>query len=205
VRLGQVISTGDYTGDLTASLTAVKPLQAVAMGLVIVLLTASVDGYDLLADPVGWLLVLVGLAGLPEASVPRRGTLQKVATLALVISIPVWVPAARDALNVTDPSLAWAASIPQLLTVIVLAHSLAQAANLAADANARRWLQTARTLMIVVALLPPIVLGGGLDSLVGAVAVVGSLSLLLLIVLLFRYAGRPWALPADRPPAVAQD
>ena len=36
-----------------------KPLQPVAMGLVIVLLGATVNGCDLLADPVGWLLVLV--------------------------------------------------------------------------------------------------------------------------------------------------
>ena len=44
-----------------ATLTAVKPLQAVGMGLVIVVLTVPVAGYDVLADPLGWLLVLVGL------------------------------------------------------------------------------------------------------------------------------------------------
>ena len=65
-----VVGSGDihrsYTGvGHPPILTAVKPLQAVAMGLVIVLLGATVSGYDLLADPVGWLLVLVGLATLP--------------------------------------------------------------------------------------------------------------------------------------------
>jgi hypothetical protein len=178
----------------------VKPLQAVAMGLVVVLLTAPVHGYDLLADPVGWVLVLMGLSTLP---VPQRGTVQSLATLAFLVSVVVWVPAARDRLNVTDASLAWAASIPELLTVILLAHHLAQAARDAGDPEARRWLQTSRSLMVVVALVPPVVLGGSLDSLKGAAALVGSLSLLLLVVLLFRYADRPWALPSHGPGAAA--
>jgi hypothetical protein len=162
------------------------------MGLVIVLLTAAVHGYDLLADPLGWVLVLAGVGSLP---VPQRATLRALATLSLLVSVVVWFPATRDALNVTDLALAWAAGLPALATVIVLAHALAQQARLNGDASARSWLQTSRTLLIVVVLLPPVVLGGGLDGLDGALGVAGSLSLLLLIVLLFRYAGRPWAAP----------
>ncbi len=169
-----------------------KPLQGVAMGLVIVLLGANVHGYDLLPDPVGWLLVLVGLGILP---LPQRPTLRSLATFSLLVSFVVWFPAARDALNVTDLALAWAAGLPELATLIVLAHALAQAARRAGDQPARTWLQTARTLLVVVAVLPPIVLGGGFDSLDTALGVVGSVVLLLLIVLLFRYAARPWALP----------
>jgi hypothetical protein len=174
----------------------VKPLQAVAMGLVVVLLTAAVHGYDLLADPLGWLLVLAGLGALP---VPQRRALRALAGLGLVVSVVVWFPAARDALNVTDDALAWAAGLPEVVCVVLLAHALAQRALAAGDGPARRWLLTTRTLLVVVALLPPVVLGGGLDSLVGAAAAVGSLSLLLLVVLLFRYAGRGWALPAEVP------
>ncbi len=162
------------------------------MGLVIVLLGANVFGYDLLADPVGWLLVLVGLATLP---VPGREDLQALAALSLVVSAVVWVPAARDALNVTDLALAWAAGLPELATLVLLAHRLSRVAGFAGDQVARTWLQTARTLLIVVALLPAVVLGGGFDSLDTALGVVGSLVLLLLIVLLFRYSGRPWAQP----------
>jgi hypothetical protein len=170
----------------------VKPLQAVAMGLVVVLLTVPVHRYDVLADPLGWVLVLVGLASLP---VPQRRTLQWWAGISLAVSVVVWVPAARDALNVTDLALAWAAGLPELVTVIVLAHALAQAAWGAGDETARRWLLTARMLLVVTALLPAVVLGGGFDSWDSALGVVGSLSLLVLIVLLFRYSSRPWALP----------
>ena len=39
------------------------------MGLVVVILTASVNGYDLIADPVGWVPVLVE----PARDVIRTG------------------------------------------------------------------------------------------------------------------------------------
>jgi hypothetical protein len=162
------------------------------MGLVIVLLTAPVHGFDVLPDPFGWVLVLVGLAQLP---LPQRGGLRALATLSLLVSVTVWFPGARDSLNVTDLALAWAAGLPELATVIALAHALAQQARLAGDQRARTWLQTAVTLFVVVVLLPPVVLGGGLHGLDDALGVVGSLTLLLFVVLLFRYAGRPWAQP----------
>jgi hypothetical protein len=174
----------------------VKPLQAVAMGLVIVLLTVPVHGYDVLADPFGWVLVLLGLGSLP---IPQRDTLRWLGALSLAVAVVVWVPAARDVLNVTDLALAWAAGLPELATVIVLAHALAQAAWAVGDAVARRWLLTARTLLVVVALLPAVVLGDGFDSWDSALGAAGSLALLLLIVLLFRYASRPWALPTPTP------
>jgi len=178
----------------------VKPLEAVAMGLVIVLLTVSVHEYDVLADPLGWLLVLVGLAALP---VPQRSAVRWLAVISLVVSVVVWVPDVRDTLNVTDLALAWAAGLPELATVIVLAHALAQAAWVAGDSVARRWLLTARTLLVVVALLPAVVLGGGFDSWDSALGIVGSASLALLIVLLFRYSSRPWAPPPPPPPRPA--
>jgi ABC-type molybdate transport system permease subunit len=177
----------------------VKPLPAVAMGLVVVLLNVPVHGYDLLADPLGWVLVLIGLSALP---VPQQRTVRTLATVSLIVSLPVWVPAARDALNVTDDALAWAAGVTEVLTMIVLAHSLAGVARSSGDAPAGRWLLTARTLFVVVLLIPPVVLGAHLGRLVTAAAVFGSLTLLLMVVLLFRYAGRPWARPADPVPAV---
>jgi len=168
------------------------------MGLVIVLLTVSAHGYDVLADPIGWALVLVGISSLPVA---ERSSLRWLAAISLVVSAVVWVPAVRDALNVADLALAWAAGLPELVTAIVLAHVLARAAWTAGDPTARRWLLTARTLLVVAALLPAVVLGGGFDSWDGALGLIGSLCLLLLIVLLFRYASRPWAMPVASPEA----
>jgi hypothetical protein len=101
----------------------VKPLQAVGMGLVIVLLTAPVHGFDLLPDPLGWLLALAGLRVL---AVPQRGTLLGLAWLAFAVSCVLWVPSVPTELDDVDQSLTWAANLPQLATTIVLAHALAQ-------------------------------------------------------------------------------
>jgi hypothetical protein len=167
------------------------------MGLVIVALTAPAHGFDLLPDPLGWLLALTGLRSLP---VPQRRTLVGLGALAMATSCALWIPSVPRHLNDVDPSLTWAANLPQLVTTIVLAHALSQQALLAEDAGARRWLLTARTVLIVVTLLPAIVFGGGLDGLVGTTYAAASLALLLLIVLLFAYASRPWAQPAAVPP-----
>jgi hypothetical protein len=172
------------------SLTAVKPLQAVGMGLVIVLLTAPVHGFDLLPDPLGWLLALTGLRAL---GCPQRRTLLGLAWLAFAVSCALWVPSVPAHLDDVDPSLTWSANLPQLLTTIMLAHALAQQALVAEDTSARRWLLTARSLLVVVTVLPVVVFGGGLDRLVGATYVAASLALLLLVWLLFSYAGRAWA------------
>jgi hypothetical protein len=167
------------------------------MGLVIVALTAPVHGFDLLPDPLGWLLALTGLRVLP---VPQRRTLLWLGGLALVTSCALWIPSVPAHLDDVDPSLTWAANLPQLVTTIVLAHALGQQALLAHDAGARRWLLTARAVLIAVTVLPAVVFGGGLDALVGATYAAASLALLLLIVLLFVYASRPWALAASTPP-----
>ena len=54
-----------------------RPLQSIAIGLVIIALRAEFGGYDALADPVGWLLVLLGVRSLPvepdAADVAVRG------------------------------------------------------------------------------------------------------------------------------------
>ena len=49
-----------------------RPLQSIAMGLVIIALRAEFGGYDALADPLGWLLVLLGVRTLPVEPERRR-------------------------------------------------------------------------------------------------------------------------------------
>jgi hypothetical protein len=68
-------------------------------------------------------------------------------------------------------------------------------ALLADDRRARGWLLTARSVLILVTVLPVVVFGGGLDGLVDATYVAASLALLLLVWLLFAYASRPWVVP----------
>ncbi len=173
-----------------------KPLQSVAMGLVIIVLVAPVGGYDLLADPVGWLLVLLGLRTLAPDS-PYHPHLLALAALATVAATVVWFPGTVEALYDRDPAdgaaLGWAVNLPQLLFTALLTHVLAGRAAAAVDVKAARWLATARTGVIVVGLLPVLVFGGGMSSLESFSYLAAGIVAVLLITLLFTYSGRPWA------------
>lgn len=174
-----------------------KPLQAVAMGLVIVALGAKVNGYDLLADPLGWLLVLHGVRLLP-ADVPRRETIYAIGIVAALASVALWFPAVTDALSDADDSLVWAATLPQIAFVALLCAELAVHADAGGDRTAARWLRTARTLTIAVGVLPILVYPVERDLLIPLV-LVAVITIVLVIVLLFSYSSRPWSLPRTQP------
>ncbi len=170
-----------------------KPLQSIAMGLVIIAVKVWVDGgYDVLPDPVGWVLVLQGLGRLP-ATLEHRPALRTLGLLALATSVVLWFPSLRDGLENADESLLWAADLPQLGFVGLLCLVLSRAA--VAEPARARWLHTAAVLTAVAAALPVLVLGAGTDSLLAVMVVGSGLVLLLVIVLFFRYSSRPWALP----------
>lgn len=173
-----------------------KPLQAVGMGLVVVALEARVGGYDLLADPLGWLLVLYGVRRLPQ--LPWSSTVRFLVGLALVVSVLLWFPAVPEALADTDASLEWAASLPQILAVGAISAALARLAQEAGDRRAWAWLRTALTLLVLTAVVPVVVLSVQ-SSAVGAMLLLGLVTVVLVIVLLFGYASRPWAAaPVDQ-------
>lgn len=171
-----------------------KPLQAIAMGLVIVALVVRLDGYDVLADPLGWLLVLAGVRRLPP-DLPRLGTVRGLAVLAAVVSVPLWFPGVVGALEDADESLLWAATLPQLAFVATLTGGLARTAGERDDRPAATWLRTASTLTVVAALVPAVVYGAGQATLLVPTLVLATFVLVLVICLLFTYAARPWAAP----------
>lgn len=173
-----------------------KPLQSVAMGLVIVVLVARFGGYDALADPVGWLLVLWGVRRLPD-----RAPLLALAVAALVVACVVWLPATQDLLERSDPSLRWAINLPQVLFCVVLCRQLAQLAAAAGDRHARAWLRTTMLSNVALALAPVLVFAAAADDLMDSVHAAAGVVVLLLIVLLFAYASRQWVRPPRRPTA----
>ena len=165
-----------------------KPLQSVAMGLVIVVLVVKFRGYDVLADPIGWLLVIWGVRRTAD-----RATLLAVALGALLVACAVWIPATQDLLDRSDPSLRWAINLPQVLFCVVLCRHLADLAGAAGDQRARAWLRTAMLLNVALAIAPVLVFAASADDLMGSVYAAAGGVVLLLIVLLFAYANRPWA------------
>jgi len=170
-----------------------RPLQAIAMGLVIIGLRTEFGGYDALADPVGWLLVLYGVRRLP---VPRdqRRTLLAAAAIAGVVSVPLWIPGVSDAIEDVDPGLLWAANLPQLAFAALLAHVLVSAAMGADDRRSAAWLRFLRVGFVAAAVLPVLVFGAGVDALEAPTYILATLLLLMLIFLLFSWSARPWAL-----------
>lgn len=165
-----------------------KPLQSVAMGLVIVVLVAKFDGYDALADPVGWLLVIWGVRRMADSS-----SLLTLALGALLVAGAVWFPATQDLLDRSDPSLRWAVNLPQVLFFVLLCRQLAALAGGAGDQSARAWLRTTMLLNVVLAVAPVLVFAASADDLMTSVHTAAAGVVLLLIVLLFAHAGRPWA------------
>lgn len=102
------------------------PLQIIGMGLVIVFLESLARGFDLFANPVGWVLVLVGTAKL---SLPQRNVLAGIAFAAFGLSVPLWFPAVHEPLLGADPSLDWAGKLPTYGYCFLLCRALMEAAR----------------------------------------------------------------------------
>lgn len=169
-----------------------KPLLAVGLGFVFLLLVTEVRGFDLYPDWFGWGLVLVGVRALPR-DFPLRAVLLYVGAVALLASVPLWLPAVDDALADADESIAWALNLPRFGFAALLALALARAAQ-AADARgpASLW----RVLMggnVAVAVLPVLIFGGGLDQLDSAAGTLVVVVPLVMTVTLFWHASQQWA------------
>lgn len=174
------------------------PLHPVALGLVIIALVVDGRGWDLLPDPLGWLLVLVGTRALP-ATLRHRSALLTSAALALVVSAVVWPPAVAEQVSATDDSVAWALSLPQLAYLALLADAARYAARQAGVPGRAAWFAVAGILAVAAAVLPVLVLGAGVDSLAGTAVLAATLSLLLLAVLALVSARAPWLGGHPRP------
>jgi hypothetical protein len=170
----------------------VKPLQAVGLGFVFLLLVTRVGGYDLYPDWFGWGLVLVGVRALPR-DFPLRGTLLYLGVVALVVSVPLWVPAVDDALADADASLAWALNLPRFGFAAVLALALARSAEAADARGPATWWRVLAGGNAAVAVLPVLVFGGGLDQLDTTAGTLVVLVPLVMTVTLLWHSAQRWA------------
>lgn len=96
----------------------VKELQSVVLGLTVVFV--DVGSPDWVADPIGWLLVLVGIAAVKDR-LTDYGYLQLTGWVCLALSVVTWPPEAVPAL---DDTLGWLFSLPTLAFCFLLADSL---------------------------------------------------------------------------------
>lgn len=167
------------------------PLHPVALGLVIITLVVDGRGWDLLPDPLGWLLVLLGTRALPP-TLRHRGAMLTSAGLALVVSGVLWPPAVATEVVTTDDALAWALSLPQLAYLLLLADAARHAARQAGVPGRAAWFAVAEVLAAAATALPVLVLGAGVGAFAGTAVLAATLVLVLMTVLVLVTARAPW-------------
>lgn len=159
------------------------------MGLVVVYLVVGLDGWDLMADPVGWLLVLLGLSPLSDR-LPGCAGVRAAALVSFAVAVLTWGPDwALGATVRDDESLGWLASLPALVFAYLLSTALA--ASLPPPWRSRFTLL--RYGFVVAALLPVLIYGAGWEWLVAPTGLVVFVLDVLLVV---------WLWSAARVPAV---
>lgn len=137
------------------------------MGLVIVFLDVGSGGWDWVPDPVGWILVLLGLAPLKERLRGYAG-LVALAWGCLAVSVLTLPP---DSIDSITPTLGWLFSLPTIAFAVLLCGSLAAAG----DGSRVTWFRVLGGFFVVVALLPPLVYLVGLEWLTIPAAVAAVL------------------------------
>ncbi len=169
-------------------------LQTVVMGLVIVFLDIPPDGYDWIADPVGWVLVLLGLAALGTRLPNRRG-LVVTAWACLAFSVVSWPEGSPATLT---PVLGWLFSLPTLAWCFLVCDAVSDAVE-----GRLRWvLLGLRNAFLLVAPLPGLVYLADQDWLSTPAEVLILVANLSLLLALGSASGRPGTTgPAARAPA----
>jgi hypothetical protein len=177
----------------------VTPLQKVAMGLVIVFVSARFAGYDALPDPVGWGLAVAGLLPL-RSRIPHGGTLVALGLIAGVVSVPLALPAVDERLTASGQ---WGVGVPQTVFCLTLVLSLITLAERAGDPEAGR-LGLLRTAYLAVLVLPVIVYGGGVDALGVPAAVLSVVTNVALVYYTFKVSRR-YGVDPKRDPGAEPD
>lgn len=175
-----------------------KPLQAIGVGLLWVILTTQGTTVDWFPDPVGWAIALFAMPGLrrvPEL-LPHWTALLVLGVLAAVVSAAVWLPAGSRFVE-DEPAIGWTVNLPGFAFLALLCHALAAAARASDDdpsgPSSGGWLQMCEVLLIAVAVAPVLVFGAGWDALGPWAASGAQLALLVTTLLCFVYSSRPWA------------
>ncbi len=180
------------------------PLPWIAAGVLVLFLIVRVRGYDVTADPVGWLLMLYGVSRLPFEPTSRTALLGTGA-ISAAIALFLWLPAGTDALLAADPALAWAAELPRFAFVALLAHGLARFAAAAHDDEAAVWWRIDLAAAVLAGALPALWLGVDLDWLAVPAGLCAIGTLVLTGVLAVAHHRRGWAqLPRPGPGDAAE-
>jgi hypothetical protein len=144
--------------------------------------------YDALADPVGWTLVILGMVALARVD-DAFATSRWLAVLAGAASVPMWFPQLNHRL---DASGEWFASLPQIAFCLLLSREIGIAGAARSDGYTAKRFGLLVWGFAVVAVLPVVALGGGVEQLEGPTQLVSLLVSVAFVYYLFRVHRREW-------------
>ncbi|GAB3853330.1 hypothetical protein GCM10028801_05780 [Nocardioides maradonensis] len=183
-----------------------RPLGLIGYGFLFVAIKVKFGDVDVMVDPLGWVLVLLGLRRLARTvDLPATMALTYLGILALLCSGPLWWPATARSLEAGDPAVLWSVGLGELLFSAVLCHAMATLAQEAKEGAALVWFRICEAGLVVGAVTPPLYFGAHLSWLKG-VGDLGAVLQLVVLVLCFVYSGRTWAGAPEKPvPAESTD
>lgn len=185
------------------------------MGLVIVFAPGYFDiagqPYDVLADWLGWLLVIAGMNGLRkhlDVDLPYW-----LAWVAFTVSLVFWFPQVTDLLpdvdepvKGIDPSVQWFISLPQAAFSLLLVKAIGQAGieHRPPDRFVAGRFGVLSWAFITTIVLPPVAYAVAEDLIKPTLIGIGLINLVL-VYYLFRVHGRPWLGGPVLVPAAPED
>lgn len=173
-----------------------KPLWAIALGWILLALRADVNGFDLYADPLGWLLVMLGVRQLPGAF-PSRAALLGLGGIAGTTAVLLWLPSVDAWLRDQEPAVGWAVNLPQFGWLALFCWAAATAARAGGELVPAAWFRTLLAVAVGIVVLPVLVFGAGITALDGLASVLVLLGPVVFVGVLFWYGTRPWADPVQ--------
>lgn len=148
-------------------------MQTIAMGLLVIVLDVPATGWDWIADPLGWVLVLLGLNAVRDVLPNHRG-LGITAWVCLAVSVIIYPP---DSVATLDDTLGWVFSLPTVVWCFLVCDAMHDVAE-GGRRSALLWLRNA---FVLVGLLPLVVYLADLDQLTVATAVLAVAANVVLI------------------------
>ncbi|MET9343445.1 hypothetical protein [Nonomuraea sp. NPDC003804] len=171
------------------------PLRRVAAGLLIAFFTLSLFGFDILVDPVGWLLVVLGLSSMKAGNDTVFGPAHASAVVAMVLSLAMFVGLGRFLF------IGLLHSIAVILTIWFIADGIVKRARAQNDPPTASTFDTLR--WVVTVALSAELLSGYVIPGTPWVALAALVAAIWFVVQLYRYADQPYLTPGPRGPVAA--
>lgn len=184
-----------------------SPLQRIGFGLILVFIPADFPAhpdpvwnyYDALPPPLGWLLVLSGVATMARTTDLDLRTARTAAVVAFLVSIPMWFPQVNhyivpDYNPGVSESWRWLIAVPSWAFGFYLSKAIGDAAvnRETPERGMAGWFGILRWGFVAAAIVPLVVYGANVKHFDGTMHAIIGMVAICLIVGMFTYHRRDW-------------